>query len=125
VIKCIRESGKKAGIVINPDTPVDEILPYLTDVDFVLLMSVFPGFSGQSFIPDVLKQVRRVREILGPAGEIQIDGGITPENVAEAADAGANIFVAGSAIFGADDIGAAVRSLRAGAEEGAKSWRPS
>jgi ribulose-phosphate 3-epimerase len=114
----IKQLGAKAGVVINPSTPaamLEDIAPY---VDFVLVMSVNPGFGGQSFIPNTLPKLRRVRAVLTAAGStapIEIDGGVDLTNVAEIVAAGANILVAGNAIFGTSDPEASTRSLRAAA----------
>ena len=110
--------GKKVGVVINPATPIVMIEDVLHMVDLVLLMTVDPGFGGQKFIPEVLTKIRGLRQMctarrLDPW--IQVDGGITPETIGLAREAGANAFVAGSAIFGHDDYAAAIASLRAGA----------
>jgi ribulose-phosphate 3-epimerase len=110
----IREAGGKAGIAINPATPLvslEEALPY---ADFVLLMSVNPGFGGQSFIPTSLDKLRRLKQMIeerGLATKIEIDGGIGPENIAEICEAGAEIVVAGSAVFGAGRPTEAVKDL--------------
>ena len=113
-IASIKDAGAKAGVAINPATPIsalDEILPY---ADFVLLMSVNPGFGGQKFIPTVLEKLRRLRvavEQRGLTTRIEIDGGIDKTNIAEIVKAGADIIVAGSAVYGSDDPAAAVREL--------------
>ena len=103
VIEQIQAQGVKAGIVINPDCPVEKIFPYLPQVDFVLIMSVFAGFGGQKFIPESLDRVRAVRAELDRLGRkdvpIEIDGGVGPGNAAEIIRAGAEILVAGSAVF--------------------------
>ena len=110
----IREAGGKAGIAINPATPLvslEEALPY---ADFVLLMSVNPGFGGQSFIPTSLDKLRRLKQMIeerGLATRIEIDGGIGTENIAEICEAGAEIVVAGSAVFGAGRPAEAVKDL--------------
>lgn len=118
----IRRFGKQVGVTIKPKTPVDAISGILDKVDMVLVMSVEPGFAGQKFMPDVLAKVTELRKLMGPEGQIQIDGGISPETVGDAAAAGANIFVAGSAVFGREDRGAVVASLRELAEEKAQAW---
>jgi ribulose-phosphate 3-epimerase len=121
VIEEIRRLGKKAGVTIKPNTPVDSIRNVLDKVDMVLIMSVEPGFAGQQFMPEVLPKVTYLRELMGPQADIQIDGGITLETVGEAARAGANNFVAGSAVFGKSDRAAAVAGLREGARKGVKA----
>ena len=110
----IREAGGKAGVAINPATPLvalEEALPFS---DFILLMSVNPGFGGQSFIETSTDKIRRLRQMIlerGLSTRIEVDGGIGPDNVAAIAEAGAEIVVAGSAIFGTDDPQIAVRQL--------------
>lgn len=115
VLALIRSTGKKCGAVINPDTPVSAIEEVIPLCDMVLLMSVFPGFGGQSFIPSVLEKVRQVKEIVDKTGkeiDVEIDGGINPQTVAEAKKAGANVIVAGSSVFKAEDKQAAIERLR-------------
>lgn len=112
----IKERGVKAGAVINPSTPVTALDDIAVDLDFVLVMSVNPGFSGQAFIRQSLEKVRRVRQLLdrvGSSAPIEIDGGVDQSNVADVIAAGATILVAGNAIFGAPDAEAATRALRA------------
>lgn len=114
-IQNIKEKGVKAAVALNPATPLNTLNHILEDIDMVLLMSVNPGFGGQKFIPQVLDKIRSLREIITYSGlkvDIQVDGGIGPNNAKEVVKAGANILVAGSAIFGKDDIGQAVRELR-------------
>ena len=115
-----RENGLDFGLVCNPATPFEEIAPFAELCDVILLMSVEPGFGGQSFMTGVLDKVKIAREWVeesGLATDIQIDGGITPATATQAAAAGANVFVAGSAVFGADDPSAAVEELRRAIEE--------
>ena len=117
-IQAIKKLGARAGAVINPATPAAALEDIAGDVDFVLVMSVNPGFGGQAFIPHTLEKLRRVREMLTRAGSsapIEIDGGIDASNVAEVVAAGASILVAGNAIFGTSDPEAATRALRAAA----------
>jgi ribulose-phosphate 3-epimerase len=112
----IKSRGIKAGVVVNPSTPVSSIEEIAGDVDYVLVMSVNPGFGGQAFIPHSVDKVRRVRDLLRRVesrAPIEIDGGIDTENAAEVVAAGASILVAGSAIFGTPDPEAATRALRA------------
>jgi ribulose-phosphate 3-epimerase len=119
-VSLIRKLGTKAGVVINPATPAAALEEIAPDVDFVLVMSVNPGFSGQSFIPHSLEKLRRVRSVLEGAGSsalIEIDGGIDQTNVSDVVAAGANILVAGQAIFGSPDPEAATRALRASANQ--------
>ena len=115
------ENGLAFGLVCNPATPFDAIAPFAEICDVILLMSVEPGFGGQSFIPEVLAKVETAREWVekrGLATDIQIDGGITPETARHAGDAGANVFVAGTSIFAADDPAAAVEEIRRAVTEG-------
>ena len=101
----IHECGMKAGLSINPETDVKELIPYLEDADMILVMSVHPGFGGQKFIPETLDKIRTVRNMLQEKNldtDIQVDGGIYVENVRKVLDAGANIIVAGSAVFRGD-----------------------
>jgi ribulose-phosphate 3-epimerase len=115
------QNGLAFGLVCNPATPFDGIAPFAEICDVILLMSVEPGFGGQSFIPEVLAKVETAREWVekrGLATDIQIDGGITPETARHAGDAGANVFVAGTSIFAADDPAAAVEEIRRAVTEG-------
>jgi ribulose-phosphate 3-epimerase len=119
-VSFIRKLGAKAGVVLNPATPASSLEAIAPDVDFVLVMSVNPGFSGQAFIPHSIEKLRRVRAVLDAAGSsalIEIDGGIDQSNVGEVVPAGANILVAGNAIFGDPDPEAATRKLRASANQ--------
>lgn len=105
-IQLIKAEGCQAGLVLNPATPIDILDWVLDDLDLVLLMSVNPGFGGQAFIPSTLEKLRRVRERIDASGKpirLEIDGGVKPDNIAEIARAGADTFVAGSAIFGQSD----------------------
>ena len=116
----IRHSGCKAGLVLNPGTPVSIVEEVIESLDYVLVMSVNPGFGGQEFIPSSFDKVRRLRTILrshGSHARIEIDGGIGPSNAADVVAAGAEILVAGSAIFGAPDPAAAVKGLYAAANQ--------
>jgi len=111
----IREGGARAGIVFNPATPLDYLSHVLDLVDLVLIMSVNPGFGGQQFIPSSLDKLSDAREIIEGSGRsirLEIDGGIKPDNIAAAALAGADTFVAGSAIFGTTDYAATIASMR-------------
>jgi ribulose-phosphate 3-epimerase len=114
-IALIREHGCKPGLVLNPATPLD-VLDYTLDkLDLVLLMSVNPGFGGQQFIPSVLDKVRAVRKLIDARGKpirLEIDGGVKVDNIGEIARAGADTFVAGSAIFGAKDYKATISAMR-------------
>ena len=115
-IQLIKAEGCQAGLVLNPATPV-EVLDYvLEELDLVLLMSVNPGFGGQAFIPSALDKLRAVRkriDALGKPIRLEIDGGVKPDNIGEIAKAGADAFVAGSAIFGKPDYAAVIAQMRA------------
>ncbi len=121
VARDIRAAGAKAGLSIKPNTPIEPYLEILRNFDTLLVMSVEPGFGGQSFIPTVLEKARAVRKLVD-AGElrllVEIDGGINADTVEQAAEAGVDCFVAGSAVYGAADPALAVRSLR---EQAAKA----
>ena len=122
----IRDRGARAGVVLNPATPVSVLEEVVGDVDMVLLMSVNPGFGGQAFIPGTLAKLARLRALCHEHGAdplIEVDGGIGASNAAEVASAGADVLVAGSAVFGADDPAAAVEAIRAAAERGRISAR--
>jgi ribulose-phosphate 3-epimerase len=115
-IELIRENGCKPGLVLNPATPLDVLDYTLKKLDMVLLMSVNPGFGGQQFIPAVLDKVRAVRKMIDATGKpirLEIDGGVKVDNIGEIARAGADTFVAGSAIFGAADYKATIAAMRA------------
>ena len=120
-IGLIKEHGCKAGVVLNPATPVS-ILEYIIDkVDLVLLMSVNPGFGGQSFIPSTLRKCQQVRQLIDESGRdirLEIDGGVKVDNIEEIAACGVDTFVAGSAIFNTDDYQATVSQMKANAEKG-------
>jgi len=115
-IGLIRDHGCKPGLVLNPATPIDYLDYTLHKLDLVLLMSVNPGFGGQKFIPDVLDKVRAVRKLIDASGRqirLEIDGGVKIDNIGEVARAGADTFVAGSAIFGSKDYKATIGAMRA------------
>lgn len=115
-IALIKEHGCKAGLVLNPATPLVYLDHTLEKLDLVLLMSVNPGFGGQKFIPSVLPKIAEVRRRIGASGKrvwLEVDGGIKVDNIAEVARAGADTFVAGSAIFGSKDYAATIREMRA------------
>lgn len=115
-LRLIKSYGVKCGAVVNPDVPVESIFPVFALCDMVLLMSVYPGYGGQKFIPEVLQKVAKARahavEIGRPEMDIEIDGGVTGDNAAEIIKAGANVLVAGSAVFKAKDRAAAIKNLR-------------
>lgn len=115
-VTAIRSSGRQAGVVLNPATPLAALDEILSETDYVLLMSVNPGWGGQSFIPSVLGKVASLREALDRAGSgalIEVDGGVTRDNAAALVSAGADLLVAGSAVFGARDPAAAASELLA------------
>ncbi len=115
-VQLITDLGAKAGITLNPGTPVDWVEPLIDKLDAVLLMSVCPGFGGQKFIPNALEKTRRLREMLDenkPGVHIAVDGGVDTTTIGPLYKAGANFFIAGSAVFKAKDIAQAVRDLRA------------
>ncbi len=114
-LKAIKSLGVKCGAVINPDTPVSELKPVIEDCDMILLMSVFPGFGGQKFIEDVLPKIAEVKKLVEATGkdiDIEIDGGITRDNVKAVKLAGANVIVAGSTVFNEKDRAAVIKYLR-------------
>lgn len=116
VLQLIKSTGVKCGAVINPDTPVEKIADVIPMCDMVLVMSVFPGFGGQKFIPEALDKLRQVKAIIDGCGkeiDLEIDGGVTAENVEEIKAAGANVIVAGSAVFKAADRKATIAALKA------------
>jgi len=118
LIAQMRDLGLRVGLAANPDTPFEALEPFLDQVDLVLCMTVFPGFGGQSFIADVLPKIARVRAAADAAGlglDIEVDGGIDERTVVEVVRAGANVFVAGSAVFNRDDPLAAVEGILAAA----------
>lgn len=111
----IREAGMKAGLVINPDMPVDSLYPYLHICDHILLMSVYAGFGGQKFIEDTYARIRTLKAEIDRQGlpvRIEVDGGVSPANAKALIDAGAEILVAGSAVFKSDDPAAVISSIR-------------
>ena len=115
VLKLIKSCGVKCGLVINPDTPVEKIVNEIPLCDMVLVMSVFPGFGGQSFISDVLVKVSEIRDIIDKNHYnclIEIDGGINPQTALAAKKAGCDVLVAGSSVFGAKDAAKAISDLR-------------
>jgi ribulose-phosphate 3-epimerase len=111
-----RAAGVPAvGVALNPDTPVERVAGLLDQVDLVLVMSVFPGFGGQRFMPEVLSKTRWLRE-RGYRGHVEMDGGLNAETIPRCARAGADVLVAGTAVYGADDRAERIRALRAAAE---------
>ena len=119
-IQNIKSHGVKAGVALNPATPIETIKYVLEDVDMVLLMSVNPGFGGQSYIPVVTEKIKELKALIDKMNldiDIEVDGGVKPSNIAEVVNAGANVIVAGSAIFNAGNIDEAVKSLRENASK--------
>ncbi len=112
-LKSIREHGCTAGVVINPGTPLEVVEPVAGIVDLCLLMSVNPGWGGQAYIPESTERLRRLRALLPPEVVLQVDGGISLETIDTAREAGTELFVAGSSVFGAADPGEAFRALTA------------
>lgn len=114
-IQMIKSFGVKAGVVLNPATPVEMIQHIIGDVDMILLMSVNPGFGGQKFIPEVLPKIRQVKAMATEKGldlEIEVDGGVNPETAKQCIEAGANVLVAGSAVYNQEDYAKAISLLR-------------
>lgn len=112
-LEAIAERGARCGITLRPGTPLDTIVPYLDRVTLILIMSVEPGFGGQAFLPDAVPRIRALRELIADRDiDIAVDGGVNPDTIASVAEAGADIAVAGSAIFRADDRKGAIRRLR-------------
>ena len=123
-LRAIRAAGARAGLAVNPGTSVEPYADLLGEVDMLLLMTVEPGFGGQHFLDFVLEKIRRARRLIaghGAAVWLQVDGGVSEETIGRCAEAGADVFVAGSAVYEAPDPAAAVRSLRALAERAASS----
>lgn len=108
----IRDKGMRAAAALNPSTPVESLSYVLGDLDMALVMSVNPGFSGQKFIPQVMEKIAHTRRLVGEDMDIQVDGGVTPANAAEVVGAGANILVAGSAVFSTGDYAKAIKALK-------------
>ena len=115
VLAAIRESGAKAGLVINPDIPVESLYPHLKNCDYILLMSVFAGFGGQKFIEDTYQRIRTLKAELERQGlniPIEVDGGVSPANAKALTEAGAEILVAGSAVFLAEDPATVISAMK-------------
>lgn len=111
LLRRIRSAGKRAGLAINPKTPVSAIEPFLGECDLVLTMSVEPGFGGQKFMPQVLDKVRQLKRLVGPKTLLSIDGGIAADTIEQTAAAGCQVFVAGSAIFDEPNYTSAIQNL--------------
>jgi len=119
----IRELGSKAGVVLNPATSLTALEYVLNDIDLVMLMGVNPGFGGQSFIPSTLAKISKLKSLIDAHGSnvgIEVDGGVSPVTIGKIAQAGANIFVAGSAIYNCQEYGPVIAELRSNAERGRK-----
>ena len=116
----IRRLGKRAGVVLNPHTPEESLRYVLEDIDLVLVASVNPGFGGQDFLPSVLPKIAAIRSMVDRAGlkvDVEVDGGIGPDTAARVVQAGANVLVAGDAVFGSSDRKAAIQALRVAAQQ--------
>jgi ribulose-phosphate 3-epimerase len=119
-IQLIKSLGRKAGVSLNPATPLNLLEYVLADLDLVVLMTVNPGFGGQSFIEDCLPKIQSLRAMLDKRGleaELEVDGGVKVDNIARISHAGADFFVAGSAVFGSNDYAATIKALKAQAKE--------
>jgi len=126
-VQQIRALGRRAGVSLNPHTPVDVLDVVLEDLASVLIMTVNPGFGGQAFIPAVLPKMRQLADEIDRRGlptEIAVDGGIAPDSAGRVAEAGASVLIAGAAVFGKPDYRAAIAEIRAAAEKGAATRRP-
>ncbi|KAF5069499.1 Ribulose-phosphate 3-epimerase [anaerobic digester metagenome] len=114
-IQKVHAKGKRAGVVVKPGTPAEAVLPFIKDVEMILVMTVEPGFGGQSFMADQMPKVRAIREYINaqnPACELEVDGGVAPDTFRACIDAGADVLVAGSAVYQAEDIPARIQLLR-------------
>jgi len=119
-VQLIKSLGKRAGVSLNPATPLNLLEYVLSDLDLVVLMTVNPGFGGQSFIEECLPKIKSLRAMLDKRGleaELEVDGGVKVDNIARISHAGADVFVAGSAVFGSSDYAATIKSLKAQAKE--------
>lgn len=115
IVQAIHGHGLKAAIALNPGTPAVMVEPYIDDVDMILVMTVNPGFGGQKFIPLTLKKIRQIREMIAASGrpiELEVDGGVNADTAELVVDAGADVLVAGSAVFGEKNLSEAIRSIR-------------
>lgn len=122
----IKELGKKPGVVLNPATPLSSLDYILEDIEVVMLMSVNPGFGGQSFIPSTLAkiwQLRQTIEAMGLEVDIEVDGGVSPETIGDIAEAGANVFVAGSAVYNSDDYKETIEALKKNGNAGSARYQ--
>jgi ribulose-phosphate 3-epimerase len=117
-LQAVRDAGCSASLALNPGTPVEAVRDLTEEVDMVLCMTVNPGWGGQAFLEHSLDRLRRLRALLGPEKAIEVDGGIDERTIGRCAQAGATVFVAGTAVFGAPDPAAAVRAISAAAQTG-------
>ncbi|GMV50400.1 MAG: Ribulose-phosphate 3-epimerase [Nitrospirae bacterium] len=125
-VQSIKERGVKAGVTLNPATPAVWLSEIVRDADLILIMSVNPGFGGQQFIPSSLQKIAEVRAMIDRSGSsalLEVDGGVKPENAGAVVAAGADVLVAGSAVFSTPDYAAAITALRAGAQPGERTTR--
>ncbi|KAL3136947.1 hypothetical protein ABBQ32_006552 [Trebouxia sp. C0010 RCD-2024] len=122
VLKQVKDAGMYAGVALKPKTPIETLFPYIEDklVDQVLIMTVEPGFGGQKFQPETMNKVKGLRQKF-PELQIEVDGGLSPSTIDQAAAAGANVIVAGSAVYGADDIAGVIKTLRSSIDKAAAS----
>ena len=114
-IALVKSLGRMTGVTVKPNTPAEAVLPFLKDIDLVLVMTVEPGFGGQRFLAEQLDKIRKLRQMIDDAGlccQLEVDGGISPETAPLAIEAGATVLVAGSAVFGKADRAAAINALR-------------
>ncbi len=114
-LRIIHEKGKKAGVVVKPKTPASAVLPFINEVEMILVMTVEPGFGGQKFMADMMPKVEEIRryiDAMNPTCELEVDGGVDAETAPLCVEAGANVLVAGSAVFGRRDRAAAIRAIR-------------
>jgi ribulose-phosphate 3-epimerase len=123
-LQAVRQAGCRAGLAINPGTPVAAVSELTGDVDLVLCMTVNPGWGGQEFLPHTLTKIERLRAMLGTGPAIEVDGGIDAQTAGPCAQAGATLFVAGTAVFGAEDPGAAVKRIQAALTNAQVQVRP-
>ena len=117
MVREVKGLGINCGLSLKPDTPIEAVFPYLADIDMLLVMSVYPGFGGQEFMPESLDRIRATRKEamrLGTELDIEVDGGINPDTAPLVLEAGANVLVAGTAVYGAPDPAEAIRMLRGG-----------
>lgn len=115
LIQKLRDLNVRVGLTLNPDCPIERITPYIPQVDMILVMSVFPGFGGQSYIPESTDRIHTIRKLIDQSGVsclLEVDGGVNLDTCREVVEAGADVLVAGSALFGSDDYAATIRALK-------------